>query len=522
MNKINKNLSFIFIFLVAVFTVSCEKFLEEEIVDQITVDYIYTSPEGLEVGVNALYSLMRSYNAPSGAESRLKSNIFFMAGTDLGQTRTWHRPYGPNHTASAFVSNKWVDGYEIIDRCNAIITNARNVEMIEADKNRVVAEAKIIRGELYLDLYRMYENILLDTIATTPENANDSIIYKPAKKEDIFKLIDEDLDFAINNLEYGAEYGRYSKSVARHLKGKSAMWQENWDEAAKQFDKIIDESGHRLVNLSDVFGQNLDHSETMFVYTRDELLGGGDHLAGGAGSWFGSVFTNRLYEDSHGYFINKVEHGGQALAWSVPNAYLKSLYDKENDKRYTTYYYPETYIANNPNSDRFGEEIMPEEFDDNFRRYHFSLKKFYDEEKGAMTNDSWKDHMYYRFAETYLLGSEAHWRLGNNDKALEYINIIRRRAYTGVAYSADDTYDFKEYSLDNYLDESARELAFEKNRWFLLKRLGLLVERQNLHYRYGSNSSNLVPEPMAPHMVNCPIPQSQIDLMGTFPQNEGY
>jgi hypothetical protein len=130
--------------------------------------------------------------------------------------------------------------------------------------------------------------------------------------------------------------------------------------------------------------------------------------------------------------------------------------------------------------------------------------------------------MYYRFAETLLLGAEAHWRVDGESptspKALEYINMIRRRAY-GVT---DATYDFTTFDLDTYLEESARELAFEKGRWFLLKRLGLLVERQNMYYMYGSSSTNQVLEPMAPHMVRLPIPQSQIDLMGTFPQNEGY
>ncbi len=122
----------------------------------------------------------------------------------------------------------------------------------------------------------------------------------------------------------------------------------------------------------------------------------------------------------------------------------------------------------------------------------------------------------YRLAETYLLCAEAYGHQGNDGKALEYINKIRERAYGSSAFNLTT------YSLDIYLEESARELAMERNRWFLLKRLGLLVERQNQHYRYGSNSANLVPEPMAPHMVRCPIPQSQIDLMGTFPQNPGY
>jgi hypothetical protein len=120
-----------------------------------------------------------------------------------------------------------------------------------------------------------------------------------------------------------------------------------------------------------------------------------------------------------------------------------------------------------------------------------------------------------------MLGAEAHWRADNESptsaKALEYVNMIRERAF------GNSDHNFTEFTLETYLEESARELAFEKNRWYLLKRLGLLVERQNLHYRFGSNTKNNQPYPMEPHMVNWPIPQSQLDLMGpSFPQNQGY
>ncbi|MNL61555.1 SusD family protein [compost metagenome] len=82
--------------------------------------------------------------------------------------------------------------------------------------------------------------------------------------------------------------------------------------------------------------------------------------------------------------------------------------------------------------------------------------------------------------------------------------------------SAVTTYDITLWTLNTYLDESARELAFENNRWFLLKRLGLLVERQNLYFRSSPSGtiSGEVPLKMTPAMVNMPIPQSQIDLMG--------
>ena len=520
MKKIFK---YIFVLSLLPGLMSCDDFLEEVPVDNIYSDYIYSSVEGLEVGVNALYNRMRIYNFASFEGSSLSSNAFFYVAHDLGHTRTWHRPYGENHTPGGVTDYKWVTAYNIIDKANALISSSRSLEGDQDEIDKQVAQARMIRGELYFDLIRMYGNILLDTIATTPENAFDSVMYVPADPTAVFDLINSDFDFAIDHLSYNEGHGRYGQGVARHLRGKSAMWLSDWPEAAAQFDAVINDGSHRLVGINTVFGQDLTHAEGLFVYTRDELLGaanGGDILAGGGGSWHGSLFTNRAYEISD-EIINDVELGGQALGWSFPNDYLQSLYDQTNDLRYTTYYYPLTILVNNPNSPNFGQELA--EYPDNYRQYHFSLKKFYDEEKGAFTNDSWKDIMYYRFAETLLLGAEAHWRLeGENPsstKALEYVNMIRRRAY-GVD---DNSVDFTAFTLDSYLEESARELAFEKNRWFLLKRIGLLVEGQNLYYTYGSSSTNQVLEPMAPHMVNMPIPQSQIDLMGDgFPQNDGY
>lgn len=297
------------------------------------------------------------------------------------------------------------------------------------------------------------------------------------------------------------------------------MWLGDWDEAVKQFDEIIEDPTHDLVALNSVFGQNATHKEALFVYQRDRLLPLGDNNAGGGGTWIGSMFTNRLYEMSGGQVLATVEGGGQALGWAYPNDYLKSLYDQVNDLRFTTYYYPLEIYNNNPNHPNFGQEIS---YDSDFRRYHWSLKKFYDNEKNILSNDSWKDLIYYRYAETLLLAAESHWRASGSDtdpKALEYINKIRRRAF-GVN---NDTYDFTTFTLDTYLEEHARELAFEKHRWFELKRMGILVERQNAHYMYGSNTGNQKLEPMAPHMKTLPIPQSAIDKMGdSFPQNEGY
>ncbi|MCV9387421.1 RagB/SusD family nutrient uptake outer membrane protein [Reichenbachiella ulvae] len=522
MNKIFKYMA---LAMGVFFLGSCEEYLDEVPVTSISVDYIFDSPDGLDVGITSLYNLMRRNNFPAFGDNGgnpMKANLFFYVGTDLGHTRTWHRPYDISAMSpQGFPEYKWTRAYEIIDRASGIIAAASQMEGDEAQLNRIEAEAKAMRGECYFDLIRMYDNIILDTTAVTPQNANDPQVFEVANPADVYAVIKSDLDFAIEHLEWSVASGRYGQGAVRHIRGKVAMWESDWSEAASQFDAIIDDGTHYLVGLNEVFGQDVNHSESLFTYQRDEDLGttagNGDNTAGGRGTWHSSVFNNRAYEMSTGEIVQSAEYGGQALGWSFPNDYLQSLYDQDNDRRYTTYYYPLTKYVNAPGHPNFGEEISV--YDDNFRRHHFSLKKFHDEDKAVLTNDSWKDDMYYRFAETLLLSAEAHWRMSGSDtdaKALEYINMIRERAF------GNSDHNFTTFNLDIYLEESARELAFEKNRWFLLKRMGLLVERQQMYYTYGSSSTNQILEPMAPHMVRLPIPQSQIDLMGTFPQNPGY
>lgn len=126
---------------------------------------------------------------------------------------------------------------------------------------------------------------------------------------------------------------------------------------------------------------------------------------------------------------------------------------------------------------------------------------------------SYKPLMAYRLAEAYTLGAEVHWRNGNTPKALEYLNAIRQRAGLEELTAID---------LETIMDKHARELCFEGKRWFFLKRIGKLVEQVNKYHRFGSTISSIVDTTMQEHMVRWPIPQAQIDAMGTFPQNPEY
>ena len=49
-----------------------------------------------------------------------------------------------------------------------------------------------------------------------------------------------------------------------------------------------------------------------------------------------------------------------------------------------------------------------------------------------------------------------------------------------------------------------------------------IYEQVNKYHRFGSTTSSIQGTTMKDYMVRWPIPQAQIDAMGTFPQNPQY
>jgi hypothetical protein len=502
--------------------ISCTGWLKEDQFDKINSTIIYETPEGLTTALNGLYSLNRRYYRFVDTPDT-RANYWFYCADDLCITRTYNDAniYQTGMIAGNFYPDMWINGYQMIDRASAIIVNSRKVTMPAADKNKLVAQAKVIRAMAYLRLVTVYDNILLDTIPTNSTNAFDKVDYKPATKQQIHNLINADLDFAIAVLPYKVDYGLIGLGLARQLRAESAMWTGDYATAASNCDDLISNGGYGLVTVDAVFGATANHKETILAWPYNELLGGADNRAGGSGSPLGAAFQARYYEikipGQVSPIIEDNVYGGNAFGWNLPNDYLRSLYDEAKDKRMKFYFYPDTLIANNPLSPVFGKPLpLKLPYSTNIREYHWSCMKYRDFVKPAGTALSYKDKIAYRLAETYLLGAEAHWRIGGNTdaKALEYINKIRTRAGIASLTSVD---------LNAIMDEDAREMNFEGKRWFFLKRIGKLVSQvNNYHYFGGTIGAFSKKSPMDDHHTRWPIPQNQLDIMITFPQNPGY
>lgn len=507
---------------------SCNDWLAEENFTKIDTDAIYKDEAGIQVAVGALYNMQRTYERMSDANGTTQNNLWIYCADDLGTTRTFNdaQIYKSGMSAVNFPRGKWTNGYNLIDRATAVISNARVAAFtVEANRPQLIAEARVIRAMTYFKLWQLYDNILLDTIATTPSNFEDPQAYKPAVKEDILGLIKFDLDYAIANLSYVAIPGKINQGLARHLRAQVAAWENDWATAAAQCEHIIVNGGYTLEPIEKVFGADVNHKEAIYTIQLDQVLGGQDRLPGGSSTVIGAIFQARYYEMPGGHIIEDNVYGGNSYAWTTPNNYLKSLMSwnpltgLSPDKRFTNYFYPDSLIGNKPGSPYFGKKLPKSSYPNNFRQYHWSVMKYRDFVKAPGTAASFKDIMLVRYAETLLLAAEANWRLTNNAtdaKALNYINQVRFRAF------GDHAYDRTSIDQNAILDEHARELAFEGGRWFLLKRMGVLVERVNLYKKFGSSTADEKGIVMEPHMVRWPIPQDQIDLMGTFPQNDRY
>lgn len=518
----------------AVLSISCQDdFLEDKLLSNTSVGFLYSTPEGLESAVVGLYTLNREMYQDLGFNGA--NPLILQAKSDLSAGITgevslysrllWGASLGDFGTSSG-LNTYWVRFYKIVDRSNAIIQGAENLQDIdEGRRNQILAEAKCVRANSYFILYRLFNNIFITTEPTTPENAFD-VPQDKSSEEEIFSLLRADLDFAIQNLEYTPDqFGRWGQGAARHLRAKVALWENDWSEAALQTDAIINSGNHNLVSTTgEVFAGELNHPETLLAINfENETIGGGSpHIL----NW--NMVS--AYSDAPG-LIQSVENGGAGAGFISLNQYMIDLLneDPDDDRKKNTYYIFD-YLYNDeaalPEGKQLGEPLDlyensatdQNEFMLYYRRQNPGVLKFFDETVEPTDRNHFKNIMIYRLAETYLIGAEAHLMLGNSAKALQYLNTVRTRANAAPLGEID---------LQAILDERARELAFEGQRWYTLKRTGKLFEflsdhmnNDNLNESYPEGNPK---EILREYMKNWPIPQQQIDLLGpNYPQNEGY
>jgi hypothetical protein len=535
--------------LVATLATSCTD-LNEEIVTGLTSAY-YDTSAGFDAVVNAAYQPLRTYY---GQERGLTQSVFgtdeFTKGSD--GSYKFFNDYTPQLGAGVdFLRDTWGDFYRAINITNEAIAKAPTASIPEATKVIRVGEMRFLRALYYFDLVRTFGDIPIQLEPTSGPSTEAG--REPVSK--VYDVIIADLLAAESALPVvPGQIGRASKGAAHHLLAKVSLTRAAAGDVAKAADlgkRVIASGQYSLLpRYADLFLMgNERNREVIFAvqYTSDPITtpfstAVADSSPGGNRS---HLYFTMEYDTRPG--MQRDIANGRPFRRFASTPWLLTLWDRTKDTRYDDTYQT-VWLSNNATSipkDASGkaryalgdtaiwmpgveltaaeraarlaakgyEIYTPSQYTN---RQFPTMKKFLDPTRPSLNEErGQRDWVIARLAETYLLVAEALVRDGKAGEAVEYVNIVRRRAAKpGVAPASMDV-TAADVTLDYVLDERSRELAGEGMRWFDLVRTGKLLERVK---KYNPEAAGV----QAFHALR-PIPTTQIERVTTeFKQNPGY
>ncbi len=512
------------------------------------------------------------------------------------------------------MTDVWQDLWFIIKLCNIGIEKAQTVteEPFHTEELRLNAQAQFLflRAFSYFDLV-----VQFGAVPLLVESTNKILTDLPKSSiASIYQQIIDDLGAAIPNLDIEpSEPGRITRGAARHYLAKVYLyrasevnrdWNTNYDadllKAIEYAEQVLPETGSEsvyglepdyagLFNYTGPDGPNESSAEIILAAQfTDNLIALGDPLSYHRGNKM-HLYVGSWYEDLPG--LDRDIENGRPWRRLCPTDYALDVFDRENDSRfYKSFKF--AYMANVSGGVPIGDTAViyivnsmdepMEQADIDTMRYtvfaryvrdangdiiknmpdaqkqHYSpISKDLDNTRPAIPDEEgYRDGILARLAETYLIAAEAYGRRGDYNKAMEYINVLRRRAAYKEGEARHNLYYWVENSnrsnpstennlvisdvnelttipsgplkasyfppsvqgdpqkifLAHILDERARELMCELHRWPDLVRTETLIERATL-YNGKPTDFNGSAQPIAGKHELRPIPQSFIDAL---------
>ena len=479
---------------------SCKKFLDRKPLGQAIEGDIVQG--GVEDEIFGLYAATRNWGMTSlpflsvhAARSDDSHNS--TPGDDAGSIDMYDR--------FNYVKDNWFQGAVWDDHFNFVTLASGIIHKVDSlypnDPPSIVnkAEARFMRAYAYFDLVRDFGEVpKIDFKVYQAEQAN---IPKSTVAE-IYALIDEDLQFAAQNLplSWDPKYlGRVTRGTANTLQAKAYLYRKNWASALAKAEEVINSNQYEL-------------------YPR---YGGTTGLFTEAGeNSKESIFEIQNYQNANGTvsFSNDlanymgVRGAGQwdlGWGWNIPSEDLVVNGYESTDPR------KDATILYSGQPDNLYGATLPALTNSKY----WNKKVYTDPARRAATGNrfgQWLNTPILRYADVLLMAAEAANELGgteNTTKALAYLEMVRARARGGSTTALPPVTTTDQAALRTAIKKERRaEFAMEFERFYDLVRWG---DAQAVFTALGIN--------WLPKYEYMPIPQGAISRSnGVLIQNPNY
>ena len=181
--------------------VGCSDFLDEQAPSNLTSDSFYTIPDHAEAALAAVYADTRFIGGGAGIFSTNWQLLEAMTGTsttETAQNSDLNNLYSVSHDGNTIhIVNYWNGLYRVIAQANQLLDRVPAITpMPEAQKTKILGEARFLRATAYFTAVRLWGDIPLITKPQTA--ASDDFLPSRTSQEEVYKLIIEDLTAAEN------------------------------------------------------------------------------------------------------------------------------------------------------------------------------------------------------------------------------------------------------------------------------------------------------------------------------------
>jgi starch-binding outer membrane protein, SusD/RagB family len=511
--KMNKNIVALFIAILsfAILPGCKKKFLEVPPQGQLTEEQALVDPDAANKLVGGVYNTLYSQGimgirmvilADIASDNADKGSTPDDGGFDSKDIDNFtFTPNNPNF------NEVWKAHYIGITRANKALQILASSTFEATTRNRLIGETRFLRGFYYFNLVRLFGGVPKLIRVPEPSEANNDEFQTRVTKADIYTVINDDLQYAVDNLPEkggpGTQVGRANKGMAQAMLAKAYLYQQNWQKAYDLSLAVMNSGKYDLAsNYATIFREvGANNIESIF-----EVETGPSKSPTGACDAISPNFSNFQGPRAKGAWSNNVGgvqyDGDLGFGLNTPSADLANAYETGDNRKAGTIIFIDPV---NPITlwDGFiiPNQSLVENQRYNYKAYHSPFKETLACGGVGDKDNKPKNIRIMRFAEVLLINAEAATHVAQD--ALTALRRVRTRANltTTTATQAD------------IWKERRVELAMEEDRFLDLVRQG----RAGIVMR--ANGKSFID---GKHELY-PIPQAQIDLSGgRLKQNPNY